>query len=332
MIAGDHPGARLLSALKRRDPTVETLEGFQRLTGGAMQETWRFEAVADGRRRPLVLRRAQNDGAAPRPGTISLPDQAHVTRAAARQGVPSPEVVAVLDDDDGLGPGFVMGLVEGETVPQKILRSPEFETTRPLLAAQCGAILARIHALPASQLPDLPRLTAADKLRALRQQYVQQGRPRPVFELAFRWLFRRLPQEPVGCLVHGDFRNGNLIVQAGGIAAVLDWERAFVGDPMYDLGWLCVGSWRFGEIDHPVGGFGSLSAFAEAYRAEGGTVDLDRARFWEVYGSLDWGVTTAELGQEAGRTQSLEAAAIGRRTTEAEIDLLRLIRDERKKL
>jgi aminoglycoside phosphotransferase (APT) family kinase protein len=40
--------------------------------------------------------------------------------------------------------------------------------------------------------------------------------------------------------VHGDFRNGNLIIGLEGIRAVLDWELAHAGDPMQDLGYLCV--------------------------------------------------------------------------------------------
>lgn len=329
MSGTDDLGALVLAALRRRDLETTWVGDFQRLTGGAMQETWRFEARMADVRHSLVLRRAPNAGTTPRPGTISLPHQADITRVAALQGVPGPEVVAVLDNEDALGPGFVMALVEGETVPQKILRDARFAKVRNEMAAICGEILARIHATPLSALPDLPRATAKDKLAALRRQYLEQQRPRPVFELAFQWLARRLPAEPPGRLVHGDFRNGNLIIQPDGVAAVLDWERAFIGDPMYDVGWLCVGSWRFGEIDSPVGGFGSISQFEAEYRAVGGEFDLKRARFWEVYGTLDWGVTTVELGREAADTGSLEAAAIGRRTTETEIDLLRLIRDER---
>ncbi|CCW18399.1 aminoglycoside phosphotransferase [Sphingobium indicum BiD32] len=238
----------------------------------------------------------------------------------------------MLDDRDGLGPGFIMAMVEGETVPQKILRSDEFSSVRRVLAAQCGDILAQIHATPLDDLPILPRVTVLEKVTQLRRQYLALSRPLPVFELAFQWLIRRLPEEPDRPrLVHGDFRNGNLIIDATGIAAVLDWERAFIGDPMFDIGWLCVGSWRFGEIDKPIGGFGSIGQFAASYAGGGGEMNLERARFWEAYGILDWGVTTLELAAEAAETGALEAAAIGRRTTETEIDLLRLIRDDKER-
>lgn len=329
MSGSDDLAALLLAALRRRDPAVRQVGGFQQLTGGAMQETWRLDASGSEGSRTLVLRRTRNGGARPRAGTIGLREQAAITSIAGSNGIPSPQVIAVLDEADGLGPGFVMTLVEGETVPQKILRSPAFGAARKNLAAQCGDILAHIHAIPLDALPPLSRSSAADKITALRSQYDALDRPRPVFELAFQWLTRRLPPDPDQLsLVHGDFRNGNLIVDSQGVAAVLDWERAFVGDPMYDVGWLCVGSWRFGEIDAPVGGFGQVDQFAAAYEAAGGVMNLDRARFWEAYGILDWGVTTMAMAAEAATTNSLEAAAIGRRTSETEIDLLRLIRDE----
>lgn len=316
---------KTLTALERRGVPVGSILESRRLTGGAMQETWLFSASAPAPLDRIVLRLAPA-GQAPRSGTISLQQQARLTDIASAVGVPGPPVLATLDQEDGLGEGFIMGFVEGETIPQKILRQPRLEFARGRLTRQCAEVLATIHAVPLQQLPPLPERSAAARLDALQQQYHVLARPRPVFELAFAWLKRRLPP-PLDAvrLVHGDFRNGNLIVDERGLAAVLDWERAFIGDPMFDIGWLCVGSWRFGQIDQAVGGFGDLETFADVYRERGGEFDLARVRFWEAYGSLDWGVTTMELALEAETNGSLESAAIGRRTTETEIDLLRLM-------
>ena len=41
------------------------------------------------------------------------------------------------------------------------------------------------------------------------------------------------------------------------MTAILDWEGAHLGDPVEDLGWLCVKSSRFGAVDKPAAGFGS---------------------------------------------------------------------------
>ena len=127
--------------------------------------------------------------------------------------------------------------------------------------------------------------------------------------------------------MHGDFRNGNLMVDGNGLAGVLDWELAHFGDPMEDLGWLCVNAWRFGNIALPVGGFGTREDLFAGYRAAGGTVDEERVRFWEVFGTLKWGVICEGMGDAwlTGAEPSVERAAIGRRASEADIDLLNLI-------
>ena len=124
-------------------------------------------------------------------------------------------------------------------------------------------------------------------------------------------------------------RNGNLIVGPEGVRAVLDWEVVHVGDPMEDLGWICVTSWRFGNIDKPVGGFGSRQDLFAAYGAESGrAVDPDRVKFWEVLGTLRWGLTCAGMALEfLDGDRSVERAAIGRRASETEIDLLSILLD-----
>ena len=129
-------------------------------------------------------------------------------------------------------------------------------------------------------------------------------------------------------LVHGDFRNGNFIVGADGIRAVLDWELAHLGDPIEDLGWLCVKSWRFGRADAVAGGFGPLSELLAAYSAAGGTaVDETTVRFWVVLGTIKWGVICAgqTLLHVNGIVRSVELAALGRRVAEMEWDLLDLL-------
>jgi aminoglycoside phosphotransferase (APT) family kinase protein len=108
---------------------------------------------------------------------------------------------------------------------------------------------------------------------------------------------------------------------------VLDWELAHTGDPMEDLGWICVNSWRFGEIDKPVGGFGTREELFAGYEAAGRGVDPGRVRFWEVMGTLRWGVMCCGMMQRfrIGPEHSIERAMIGRRASETEIDLLRLL-------
>jgi aminoglycoside phosphotransferase (APT) family kinase protein len=299
-----------------------------RLSGGASQETWSFDIVHPDGLIGAILRRAPSGyGAAPS-RAAGLNAEAALMQLAYEAGVPSPRVLHVLAPRDELGTGFIMQRIAGETIPRKILRDDQFAQARPRLARQLGAVLAGIHGIDLAQLPELRRMTAATEIAELERDYRSLDWPRPVFELALRWLRDRDPgPSPEETLVHGDFRHGNLIIGPDGLRAVLDWELAHIGDPMEDLGWVCVNSWRFGEIDKPVGGFGSREELFAGYEAAGRRVDPSRVMFWEVMGTLRWGVMCCGMMQRfrSGPERSVERAMIGRRASETEIDLLRLL-------
>ena len=309
-------------------PGATGVAGALKLSGGASQETWSFEIVTPAGNVGAILRRAPKGyGAAPS-RAAGLDAEATLMQLAHESGLPSPRVLHVLGPDDELGAGFIMQRLEGETIARKILRDAQFAEARPKLARQLGRIAAGIHGLPGAKLPPLRQRTASEEIGELAREYRSLNWPKPVFELALRWLRDHDPGPPDEVtLVHGDFRNGNLIIGADGVRAVLDWELAHTGDPMEDLGWICVNSWRFGEIDKPVGGFGSREELFAGYEAAGRHVDLERVKFWEVMGTLRWGIMCCGMMQRF-RMQpdhSMERAMIGRRASETEIDLLRLL-------
>jgi aminoglycoside phosphotransferase (APT) family kinase protein len=309
-------------------PGATGITAAAKLSGGASQETWSFDIVHPDGNVGAILRRApQGYGAAPT-RAAGLDAEAALMQLAHDAGLPSPEVMHVLRPQDELGNGFIMQRIEGETIGRKILRDEQFAKARPLLARQLGGAAAGIHGLDAAKLPKLRQTIATNEIADLEREYRSFNWPRPVFELALRWLRERDPGPPHEVtLVHGDFRHGNLIIGPEGLRAVLDWELAHLGDPMEDLGWVCVNSWRFGEIDKPVGGFGSREELFAGYQAGGRRVDPDRVKFWEVMGTLRWGVMCCGMMQRfrSGPDHSMERAMIGRRSSETEIDLLRLL-------
>lgn len=325
--ATDQP-VGLLELVRGFEPDCDAIIGLRRLSGGASQETWSFDARCGTRSVPLILRRSGGGKARTRLAAISLSQEAGLIRLAAEAGVPVPRVHAVIPPDHPSREGFIMSRVDGETIPRKTLRDERFARARPLLARQCGEILARMHAIDASSLPALRRGTAADELAIYLEQHRSYRQPRPVLELTFRWLKDHMPPDDGALtLVHGDFRHGNLMIDENGVVSVLDWELAYVGDPMADLGWLCVNSWRYGHR-LPVGGFGTREQLFEGYEAAGGRrVDPQRVRFWETLGTLRWSVMCESMLQafRDGFDRSVERLAIGRRSSEAEIDLLRLL-------
>jgi aminoglycoside phosphotransferase (APT) family kinase protein len=222
-----------------------------------------------------------------------------------------------------------MEFVDGETLGGRIVRDPRFEATRPKLARQCGEILGGLHQIPPAVAPKLKVSSPADLLAQWRGSYDASNWPRPVFDLTFAWLAARTPPPPPRPrLVHGDFRNGNLIFRPQeGVVAVLDWELAHIGDPMEDLGWICVNPWRFGMVDKPVGGFGKRDDLYAGYEAAGGEpVDRAHVRFWEVFGTLKCGVMCAGMTAAfRAADPSVERAVIARRASETEVDLMRML-------
>lgn len=311
----------VLAAERLQGPLAE----LKRLSGGASQETWAFKAGDT----PYILRRTPGGKATSRTGAaVPLPTEAAVIDRARAVGVAAPEVIHVLSEKDGLGEGYIMARIEGETIARKILRDDAYAGARPKLAYQCGEELARIHKADPEGVPNLPTLSADDQLKLYFNLYDGFKEPRPVFELAFRWLYDNLPDGVTPRLVHGDFRNGNLMVGPDGLRAVLDWELCHTGDPMEDLGWICVNSWRFGQSENPVGGFGSYADLFAGYEAAGGAkVDPSRVKFWEVCGTLKWGIMCMLMVSafRTGMDRSVERAAIGRRSSETEIDLMNLL-------
>ncbi len=306
------------------------IENLVRLSGGASQETWRFELVTAHMRQALILRRAPGGhDLSAEPVAIGLAGEARLLRAIVPHGVAAPRVVHVLEAPDGLGTGYVMECVEGETLPRRLQRDAAFAGARERFAADCGAALARVHAvaLAPGVLPGQSDGAGAQLVR-YEQIFRSFDSARPAFEIAFRQLKQTLPAAAPPTLVHGDFRLGNLMLDATGLKCLLDWELAHLGDPVEDLAWLCVPSWRFGQTARPVGGIGALGDLLDAYERAGGR-PVDRARFdwWLVFGTLKWGIMCLMMYRafEQGLDRSVERAAIGRRTSETELDLMLLL-------
>jgi aminoglycoside phosphotransferase (APT) family kinase protein len=324
--------SRLEAALRRGLAGFERLDDWTRLTGGASRETYRLDAVVHGRSHRFALRRAPGEGASPVAEGASIDLEARLIAAARRSGVDGPDVRMLLVPDDDLGAGFLMDWISGETLGARIVRRPEFADARARMARQCGEILARLHAIDidaAGLTSRLPSMTPAEAVTRTLASYRELGAPQPMIEFTARWLLEHLPSGGRTTLVHGDFRCGNFIVDPEqGICAVLDWELAHVGDPMRDLGWLCTRSWRFGANDHPVGGFGAYDDLFAGYEAVSGVrVDPGAVRFWEVFGSFWWSVGCLQMAHSyrTGRETSLERPAIGRRSSECQVDCVNLL-------
>ena len=343
-ISIDELSQRLADFLKRsfsaaQEKTLQKVhvQGLRLLTGGASRQTWSFDAVLeepDGQTQPLALILRSDPPGGPQ-AVMERDLEYRVIAAAYDEGALVPKPYCLGDDSLGT-PFFIMERIEGETIPRRLFREATYTDAPQVMAEQLGKILAEIHRIPVEKYPlaDLlapqqGRSAAEEEIVRYEDKYHSMARePHPTLELAIRWLRQHLPTDPHRALVHGDYRMGNIMFGPDGVRSILDWELAHIGDPMEDLGWICVRSWRFGHDHLPVGGVRTRAAFQQAYEQAGGyPVDPERVRFWEIFGNLRWGVICLNMTQPFldGQNPSVELAAIGRRTAETEWELLHLM-------
>ncbi len=289
---------------------------IHRLSGGASRETYMCDCGALG---ALILQ--CEHGGKP---TGEPPGQAALLEAAGQAGVPVAEVVAHGTDDGILGAAWtLMRKLAGTADPGRILPEPG-TGSRPELLENIAQALAAVHRIPAdTALAPI----VEEPLAQLRALHEGLGEPHPVFELAFRVLGEDRPPAR-RALVHGDFRMGNLMVDEDRVSGVLDWELTHIGDPIEDLGWLCVPAWRFSRPDLPAAGLGTREQLTAAYEQHAGLkVAREDLRHWELLGTLRWGVICVMQAYThlSGSRRSIEHAVIGRRACEVEWDLLELL-------
>ena len=291
---------------------------IQRLSAGATSRIWSFDIP--GHEPPGYILRV----AAPGANRVPVTTEAAAMEAARAVKVPVPTVLHSSDSTALFGaPYMLMERVEGETIARHILRDEEYATARKVFAEQAGRILGRLRA---ASVAGLTGLAEEGQLERWEEIFRLLDTPVPTFEWAFKYLRgnRPGPGQRAVTLVHGDFRLGNLIIGPEGIRAVLDWEITHLGDPLEDLGWLCARPWRF-RGPGPVGGMGEYDDLLDAYKEECGVaVDPEELRWWEVFGTLRWGIICLLQASRhlVGGDRSVELATIGRRVAETELDLL----------
>jgi aminoglycoside phosphotransferase (APT) family kinase protein len=318
-----------LGSLLSKKLESESINGeiinLEPLTGGASKEIWKFEVKLKDKSEKYILRRGSGiEG----PLAIKTSDEALIQKTVRKLGALVPEIISVSSLSEPLGDSYIMKFVEGETIARKILRDTEYKNALLNLAFECGESIAKIHQTDIAELSFLPKKTVKEQLSDLYETYTLFNQPSPVFEYTYLWLKEQNFGEIDDALVHGDFRLGNIIVSQDGLQSIIDWELAHVGNPLQDLGWICGNSWRFGNTDKVVGGFGNLEDLLDGYNSVSEyQVDPETVKAWQVFGTFRWGVicliqASAHLN---GTINSVEKAAIGRRVSETEIDIVDLL-------
>jgi aminoglycoside phosphotransferase (APT) family kinase protein len=228
---------QLAAYLTRTSGRATLVEGLSRISGGASRETYRFEAVTEGARAPLILRRDP-------PGSLIETDRRMeflAIQSFAGKGVAAPQALALeIDGAELERPFFIMGQVLGGMAGSPFAADP-FGAHAEAMGQQFFAALGRIAREPIDALPILEVAPPIDPQECWRRELdywagvidADEQHPQPIVRAAIRRLRRKPPQPPTKlCVVHGDYRMGNFLHDgAGKLIAVLDWEMAHLGDP-----------------------------------------------------------------------------------------------------
>ena len=308
------------------------LISVNKLTGGASRSMFRVTLKrADAINEDLILRLYEDGIEVNNFDQLTLSQEAKVARTALHSGIVTPEIIFELVPEDGLGRGYVMAFMSGETLGGRIARSSKYEDARRLLTQQLAESLARIHTIDVSESGLDKAIGSMSPTRAVEgmyKLYLTLKSPVPMVEYAYKWLQQHLPEKYPEVLTHGDFRLGNFLVdKEKGLVGILDWEFTAISDPMRDLAYLCLCPWRYGA-SLPVGGFGTYEELFPAYeKASGYAVDRERFHFWQVYSCFWWTIACMKMGlsyrDRKGRKG--DRIAIGRRSSEGLIDLVNLL-------
>lgn len=198
-------------------------------------------------------------------GGSSVVDEYRLLKIMYEHGVCVAKPLAIEETGDVFGSPFM--LVErraGGMIGHMFLMPPYNATTCHDVATK----LAEIHRVPLSAIGDQIRganITAsAEVTKTLEESYKSWQalkRPSPLFESAFKWLRNNVAvMDRSRGIVHGDYGLHNLLVENDRVNAILDWEFAHVGNPVYDLGY----------FHYMAEALGSWPDFLAAYREAGG--------------------------------------------------------------
>ena len=215
-----------------------------------------------------------------RPPRPPLPPSAHDVLREARLlralwSTPArvPEVLAVCEDPATIGaPFYLMERIEGEVIVSSVPAALDTPAERRRIGEQLIDSLVEIHGVDwrAAGLEGFGKPTGYLE-RQLRRfgglWELNKTREIPAVESVRGWLAEHLPSSGPATIVHGDFRLGNTLFAheaPARLAAVLDWEMATIGDPLADIGYLCM-MWT--EAGDPTGGL--REHLGKVTRAEG---------------------------------------------------------------
>ncbi len=283
---------------------------LERIPGGFSYETWTARAKWRGGEGHLVVRRE------PRGGVLEPYDASkeyRVLKALEATAVPVPRALWLEDTGDVLGTRFyIMEFVDGE-IPLPWDESIPNDV-RQEMHRQFTDVLATMHGLDWQGLglsflgvpTDAadPGALELDRCREILDRV--ELRPYPLLREILAWLDERRPVSSRLSLIHNDYRMGNFVWRDGKIVALIDWERAFIGDPMVDV--------AFSRLENLAGWCSIAGPMATRYSEKSGIpIAEENVSFYEILEQLKAtlvGLTGLRAFAD-GRTSDLRLVQIG---------------------
>ena len=232
---------RVTAWLAERIPELSPPLRFDVIEGGRSNLTYR---VADLAENIFALRRPPLSGVLP--SAHDMQREHRVIRALGGTDVPVPATIGICTDHDILGADFyVMDFVDGFVAHDPATAAAALSESARMTAGEAAvdSLLALHRVDPDSiGLGDLGR--GSGYVGGQLKRWTSQVASLPIepipglLDMGER-LAGRVPRQHAITIAHGDFRFGNLMLDAEGhVAAILDWELCTRGDPLADLGWL----------------------------------------------------------------------------------------------
>jgi aminoglycoside phosphotransferase (APT) family kinase protein len=220
--------AQIERVIRKIDPTNRLLRTWN-VEGGVSAQVTGIEIEGpDGQTQKLVLRQHGDVDFAGNPNIAA--DEFRLLEILQAADVPVPQPY-LLDTSGDISPRpyLVVAFVEGST---KFAPADVDD-----LVIQLAENLVGIHAVDGST-HDLSFLPSQDERYARKiaqrparlDQSIGEGRIRDALEAVWPW-----PRRNPSVLLHGDYWPGNILWRDGRVAAIVDWEDAAIGDPLYDL-------------------------------------------------------------------------------------------------
>jgi aminoglycoside phosphotransferase (APT) family kinase protein len=172
-------------------------------------------------------------------GPADVVRQGRIMSALHAADLPTPAIPAMSSDPAVDGRPFIlMESVDGQRIEKAGAEHRALD-----IAGSAINVLKRLHALPLDQTGIGDEESMGLQAEMMRWAMLMQRAPEELTTRAGELgglLAVQMPAERAPALVHGDYHYGNMLFRGSDVVAVLDWEIAQIGQPLLDLGCLCI--------------------------------------------------------------------------------------------